>query len=208
MQRSSLLRNLLAALLLAAPATAPARAHDPAEVLARIGTPPDWTTTAPLVAEAFRLAEDRNFSDATDANSTLTRDLIRMLALPGAKPLGRDWQLVAAVGQALPARTILNAYLDRIFLGRRCFGIAAGAQVWFGLPPEALDARQAAFLAALARDPQSPARRPDSLHERTDWVLAQMDKADLLTPADRDRFAAGPLAVPPGGRDCPPVAPG
>lgn len=200
MRGPPLRQPLLAVLALLA---LPAAAQDAASLTDLIGTPPDWVGRAPLVAEAFRQAEHRHFSDATDGNSTLTRDLVRMLVLPEVQRIGDDWRLVPTVGKALPARTILNAYLDRIYLGRRCFGIDDGAHFWFGRPPEALDAHQAALLATIARDPHGIARDPDRIRARTAALAGMLARAGTITADEADRIAAAPLPELAQGPDCP-----
>jgi Transglycosylase len=175
-----------------------------AAAIAELGTPPDWGAQAPLVAGAFVAGTDWSFSEATDNNSLLTRSLTGMLVpLASDRSFLGETRLGAALGQALPATTILNAYLERIWLGRGCFGVAAGAQFYFGREPAALSAAEAALLAALERDPFAD---PERLAARMAAILRGMARASLIDRSEADRLAARGLPDLTLDGDCAPQA--
>lgn len=173
----------LASLLSAVPALAQ-NTPDISNVLARLDAAPRWTAIAPLATEAQRLAEDRDFSEATDGRSMITRLLLAQTPLSDL-PIDRvaaklaEIEAVAAIGATLPAGRILDAYVEGLFLGRGCFGIDPAARAFFGKPAADLTAAEAAVLAALPKSPEPLLKQPDKLAERAAFVLAQMQAAGL-----------------------------
>ena len=105
--------------------------------------------------------------DGDRGASTITQQLVRARLLPAEYVLpGADRYLrkakeliqAARVTQAFPGETgkqrIITAYLNEIFYGHDAYGIAAAAQIYFGVDDLAkLTPSQAALLAGL---PQSP----------------------------------------------------
>ena len=94
--------------------------------------------------------------------STISQQLVKNSFLAQHRTLDRKIQeaiLTWRLEARLQKKQILERYLNIIELGPHVFGIGAAARYWFGLPPQALDLRQAAFLAALTSEPRSMGRR-------------------------------------------------
>ncbi|HET9993122.1 MAG TPA: biosynthetic peptidoglycan transglycosylase, partial [Kofleriaceae bacterium] len=94
--------------------------------------------------------------------STISQQLVKNAFLAQHRTLDRKIQeaiLTWRLEARLAKKQILERYLNIIELGPHVFGIGAAARYWFGLPPQALDLRQAAFLAALTSEPTSMGRR-------------------------------------------------
>ncbi len=97
--------------------------------------------------------------------STLTMQLAGMLdpalARPGAtRTLGQKWdqaQAALALERAWSKPQILEAYLNLASYRGELLGLAAAAQGLFGKTPAGIDAREAAILVALLRNPNARA---------------------------------------------------
>jgi monofunctional biosynthetic peptidoglycan transglycosylase len=81
----------------------------------------------------------------------------------------------------LDKRRILELYLNVIEWGEGIFGCEAAARHYFGLSASALDAQEAARLAAMAPNPRFYERHPDArgLARKIGIVLARMPAAEL-----------------------------
>ncbi|MEP6860647.1 MAG: biosynthetic peptidoglycan transglycosylase [Deltaproteobacteria bacterium] len=94
--------------------------------------------------------------------STISQQLVKNSFLAQHRTLDRKLQeaiLTWRLEARLAKKQILERYLNIIELGPHTFGVGAAARYWFGVPPQALDVRQAAFLAALTSEPKSMGRR-------------------------------------------------
>ncbi|HUR16608.1 MAG TPA: transglycosylase domain-containing protein, partial [Candidatus Limnocylindrales bacterium] len=138
----------------------------------------DPNAIAVAVAESLSGGRERGAS-------TITQQLVRARLLP--QDVVEGDQVVRKIKEILQARNltkafpgedgkqrILTAYLNQIYYGHNAYGIAAAAEVYFGVPDlKLLTPAQAALLAGM---PQSP------------------DTYDLFKWAERD--ATGQLVVP------------
>ncbi len=125
--------------------------------------------------------------------STISQQLIKNAFLTHRRSLDRKLQeaiLTWRLEARLDKKQILERYLNIIELGPRTHGLRAAAGHWFGLSPKELNARQAAFLAALTSEPTTMARRvrrhggldPASA-ERVATVLRAMRRDGVLDDA-------------------------
>jgi len=135
--------------------------------------------------------------------STITQQLARNL-LP--QEIGKEQSLRRKVREALLARRlerrfdkrqILEAYLNFVFLGSGAYGVAAGAEAYFGKPLAALDLGEAALLAGVIQAPSrlDPTQAPAPARARRDEVLARMARAGFIDEAERAAAAAAPLVL-------------
>lgn len=110
----------------------------------------------------------------------------------------RAVQLQARFGR----QGVLDIWLTLAPFGGNLEGIRAGALAWHGVPPEALEAAQAALLVAIPRRPE--ALRPDRYPERAAALRARV----LATGQARGIFdVAEPVAVPTRRMGLPRLAP-
>ncbi len=154
-----------------------------------------------MIATVRALKADVSAGAPVQGASTITQQLTRDLFLDRERTLKRKVQeasLSLKLEQRLSKDEILALYLDRIYLGRGAYGLAAGAQAWFGKPPEALTLAEAATLAALVKAPGalSPERTPQEVRGRVAYVLQGMIEEGWATQAEADAAlrAALPLA--------------
>ena len=136
--------------------------------------------------------------------STITQQLARNLS----PAIGRVRSAERKVREALVARqletrwskaALLEAYLNLIYLGAGAYGVAAGAEAYFGRPLATLTVDEAALLAGLIQAPSrlDPRRDPAAARARRDEVLARMGRSGRLDDAARIAAQARPLGVIP-----------
>jgi penicillin-binding protein 1A len=141
-----------------------------------------------------------------EGGSTLTQQLARDLYLARRTPsLDRKLEeacLAIQLERAWTKTWILELYLNRVFFGRHAYGAWAGADTYFGRPPDRLPLAQAALLAGLPQAPSryDPFRHPDRARERRNEVLAAMREAGSITAAEYRTAARAPLRLRPGRR--------
>ena len=155
-----------------------------------------WDVLPPLVLQAFVLAEDRGFWGNAPGRSTVTRVIGNWYPEPGARP---GLAIAVAISQALEHEEIADWFVNRIFLGQACFGVAGAAQAYFGRDVGALAGEEVAYLAILPKGPAvfHPERAGDKALERRNWLLGEMAEAGLIAPTE----AAAATALPLGVRD-------
>lgn len=123
-------------------------------------------------------------SGATEQGaSTITMQLARN-AFPGLLPARertierklREVRVAREIERSFPKDTILQHYLNTIYLGHGAYGVAAAARVYLGKELPDLTVRDAALLAGLPRAPSliDPYRNPVAALTRRNLVLDRM----------------------------------
>lgn len=133
--------------------------------------------------------------------STLTQQLAKNLFLTPDRTFKRKLQeAMMAVWLELKysKRQILEAYLNRVYLGAGAYGVDAAARRYFGKSARAISLKEAAILAALLKAPSryAPTSDPAAANERADLVLSAMQEEGFIT-ADQQKKAAAVAVVPP-----------
>jgi len=111
--------------------------------------------------------------------STITQQLARNVYLGNERTVTRklrEIMLARRIEGALSKRRIFELYLNLIEWGDGIFGIEAAAQRHFGVSASALDARQAALLAAVIINPRrfDPAQPNRRIERRARMILGRM----------------------------------
>jgi monofunctional biosynthetic peptidoglycan transglycosylase len=111
--------------------------------------------------------------------STISQQLAKNLFLSRARTPWRKGQealITVMLETALDKRRILELYLNLIEWGERTFGAEAAARRHFGVGADALDAAQAARLAAMVPNPRYYERRGATpfLARQTATIRARM----------------------------------
>jgi penicillin-binding protein 1A len=153
-----------------------------------------WDVVPPLVVRAFVLAEDKGFWDRAPGRSTVTRTIGNWYPEPGAGP---GLAVAVAIGQALEGAEIADWFVNRVYLGQRCFGVAGAAGAYFGKDVAALAVQEVAYLAILPKGPAvfHPERAGGKAVERRNWLLGQMAEAGLIAPDEARAAMDLPLGV-------------
>lgn len=104
----------------------------------------------------------------------------------------------------MPARSLLELYLNRVYLGRAqgvpVYGLYYGAQEYFGRSPSELTLGQAATLAGLLLTPQieEPRVQIGAVGARRNEILLGLLRGELITPAEFEAALAEPLGFQQG----------
>lgn len=132
--------------------------------------------------------------------STITQQVARNFFLSPSKTLERKLKevlLALQIERRLSKAQILELYMNQIYLGRRAYGFAAAAQVYFGKPLSALSIAESAMLAGLPQNPSyaNPVTNFARARARQALVLARMEQIGLITPDERTAALAETLAI-------------
>jgi monofunctional biosynthetic peptidoglycan transglycosylase len=136
--------------------------------------------------EGIQVALDKNIRKGriVAGGSTISQQLAKNLFLSAERSWwrkGEEALLTVMLEAMLDKRRILELYLNVIEWGDGIFGCEAAARHYFGIGASALDAQQAARLAAMAPNPRFYERHPDArgLARKIGIVLARMPAAEL-----------------------------
>jgi hypothetical protein len=136
--------------------------------------------------------------------STISQQLVRMTILTPEKTLGRKINeiLLAIVADALYSKkTILQAYLNRIYLGHwgalPIKGVAEAARNLFGKNLSELDAGECALIAATIRAPNviNPYKHPERALGRRNTILGLLLKAGRISRDEHDEAVNSPVKM-------------
>ena len=175
---------------------------------------------SPLLTQLLVAVEDRRFASepgidprailraawqwaraghVVSGGSTLTMQVAKLLdPRPRSLP-AKALEAARAVGLArrLPADRILGLWLSLAPFGGNLVGVEAASWAYFGKPPGALRAAEAALLVALPRRPEAlrPDRHPVAARRVRDRILRLAEQRGLLTPADTEAALAEPVPM-------------
>ena len=109
----------------------------------------------------------------------------------------RELKLAIAYEEKHTKKEILERYLNLAYFGDGAYGISAAASHYFSKAPSELNARQAATLAGLVKNPVDfdPNVYPEKALQRRNTVLAVMERLGKITPAVSRRYQASALGL-------------
>jgi penicillin-binding protein 1A len=109
----------------------------------------------------------------------------------------------AALENSLGKQRILEAYLNRLYLGDGAYGVDTAARTYFGISARQMSLPQAAMLAALTRAPSvfSPRRDLAMAQRRAARVLQAMAEMGVITAPQAAFAMAHPAVVVPRPAD-------
>jgi len=144
--------------------------------------------------------------------STITQQVARNFYLSSERSYIRkifEVLLALRIEESLSKEQILEIYINHIFLGRRSYGFAAAAQIYYGRALNELTPAQAAMLAGLPKAPSefNPIVNPRRARIRQLYVLGRMRALGYLTEPEYLAAVAEPPTVRAGGLDTPLHAP-
>ncbi len=190
------------------------------QVIAQIGEqrriPVTFEQIPPMVRQAFIAAEDDRFFEHSgfdyqgilrsimvnllpgyrlEGASTITQQTAKNLFLTNDRTWRRKGQemfLTYRIEQEFSKEEILGLYLNVIHFGKRAYGVAAAADLYFS---KTLDQLTLAEAATLARVPQAPSRlnpinNPTAAAQRRTYVLRRMRELGFIDATTERRAAA------------------
>jgi len=187
----------------------------------RWGEPLALEEMSPRLAEAVVAVEDRRFwqhpgfdpigiaralvrniqaGRVVEGGSTISQQLAKLAFLSHERTLSRKIK-EALYTLWLEARfdktTILEAYLNRVYLGSGAYGVDAAARRYFDRSARDVTLAEAAMLAGLIRAPSryAPTRDLELARDRAGVVLASMVEAGFITAEEARRARAAPASL-------------
>ena len=147
-----------------------------------------------MVDNVFRFASGRRMRGA----STITQQVVKNLVVGDERALARKIREAILAGRLEDVRSkeeILEIYLNEIYFGAGAHGIAEAAQRYFGKLVEELAPEEAAYLAALPKQPNNlhPIDDHDRALDRRNYVLGRMLEDGYITQAQYDDAVDAPL---------------
>jgi len=132
--------------------------------------------------------------------STITMQLARNCYELGGKTLDRK-VLEMAVARRIEGKyskdEILTAYLNRIYFGQQCYGIAQAADLYFGKKVADLTLAECATLAGIIYGPNdfSPIKHPEEAKKVRDIVLGLLKNEGKITEVQYQAALAEPIVT-------------
>jgi len=133
----------------------------------------------------------RGIGGPLQGGSTITQQVAKNFKLDASQNIARkvrEMVLARRIEQAFTKDEILELYLNEIYLGRRAYGVAAAALLYFAKPLDELTLSEVAYLAAVPRAPNNyhPVRNKDRAISRRNWVLDRMVANGYIDEAEAE----------------------
>lgn len=195
------------------------------KLMAEFGEKRREPVTLPQVPEAmimaFLAAEDDNFErhpgidpfglaraafelvstgSIQSGGSTITMQVARNYFLSREQTFVRKFKeilLALEIEKALSKDEILELYLNKIYLGKRAYGVAAAARIYYGRDLDELTLAQSAMIAGLPKAPSrfNPINNPDRALIRRDWILGRMLSLGYIDQAQHNQAIQTPITA-------------
>lgn len=132
--------------------------------------------------------------------STITMQVARNFFLSREKTYTRKLNeilLSLKIERELSKEEILELYLNKIYLGKRAYGAAAAAQIYYGMELEKLTLPQLAMIAGLPKAPSTynPIINPERATLRRNYVLRRMRELDYISDEEYQAAVAAPVTA-------------
>ena len=142
-------------------------------------------------------AKARSFKEGA---STISQQLIKNTHLSQEKTLKRklcEWKLTRQLENTYTKEEILTLYLNTIYFGHSCFGIASASNFYFDKQPQDLTIAESAMLAGMIKAPNhySPFKNAEKCYTRRACVLRLMRKNGSISPEEEQTANNVPLPV-------------
>lgn len=137
--------------------------------------------------------------------STLTQQLAKQLFHgEGSKFLPfrivqkiKEWIIAIRLERQYTKNEILAMYCNVYDFGNYSVGVSSAAQTYFSKDPKDLSMDESAILVGMFKNSglYNPVRNPEGVKNRRNVVLSQMEKAKMITTAEKVRLQALPIAL-------------
>lgn len=132
--------------------------------------------------------------------STITMQVARNFFLSREKSFLRKFNeifLALKIERSLTKNQILELYINKIYLGKRAYGVQAAANIYYGKSINELSLSQYAMIAGLPKAPSSynPINNPKRAKIRRDWIIGRMLKLKSITKEEFHRAVMDPISA-------------
>lgn len=182
----------------------------------KLSLPVEYNQIPEKFIQAFLAAEDATFfehsgisfkslgrafsesitgSDVQTGGSTITMQVAKNYYLTPDRTLRRkitEIFLARYIEENLSKEEILTLYVNKIFLGKNAYGIAAAAEIYYGKKLDQLTIAEIAMLAGLPKAPSkfNPVNNPERALERRNWIIGRMLHLGYINQAQHDQAIA------------------
>lgn len=190
-----------------------------AEYGGKLSIPVEYKNIPPKFIHAFLAAEDSSFfehngvsfkglgralseslrgADTQTGGSTITMQVAKNYYLTPERTLKRKLTeifLARKIEQNLSKPEILSLYVNKIFLGKNAYGIAAAAKIYYNKSIHQLTTAEMAMIAGLPKAPSrfNPVVNPDRALERRNWILGRMLQLGYIPQSEYQKAVAEPI---------------
>ncbi len=132
--------------------------------------------------------------------STITMQVARNFFLTRKKTYGRKIKeilLALKIDKELSKNKVLELYLNKVYFGKRAYGVAAAAKVYYGKTLDQLTLPQMAMIAGLPQAPSAnnPLNNPARALNRRNHVLRRMLEVGFLDQTSYQQAVQTPLTA-------------
>jgi len=187
----------------------------------KIRTPISISETPKQLINAFISAEDANFyshygvdfrgltraviqlaltGKKKQGGSTITMQVARNFLLSNEKTYTRKFKeiiLSFQIEQEYTKNEILELYLNKIYLGKRSYGVAAAADIYYDRPLPELSLAELSMIAGLPKAPSSynPIANPERALLRRNYVLKRMLDLHYINQQEYNTAHLAPISA-------------
>ncbi|QPF38204.1 penicillin-binding protein PBP1a [Acinetobacter sp. TTH0-4] len=185
----------------------------------KLSVPVDYQQIPKPFISAFLAAEDSSFfehsgisfkglgravsetitgSSVQTGGSTITMQVAKNYYLSPERTLKRKLTeifLARKIEQNLSKEEILTLYVNKIFLGKNAYGIAAAAKIYYNKSLDDLSIAQMAMISGLPKAPSkyNPVVNPTRALERRNWILGRMLQLGYINQSQYQKAIAEPV---------------
>lgn len=146
----------------------------------------------------FRTASATFKDKGKTGGSTITQQLIKNLTSENKRTLNRKfYEILMALNleKNISKETILEAYMNTIYMSHGCYGVQTASEVYFGKNVEELSLAECAALAAITNRPSEydPLLHPENTRKRQLSCLEKMLDEGMITQEEKDEAEAQEL---------------
>lgn len=132
--------------------------------------------------------------------STITMQVARNFFLSRKQTFTRKFNeilLALEIEHELSKEEILELYANKIYLGKRAYGVQAAANIYYGKDVNELNLAQLAMIAGLPKAPTAynPVNNPDRALVRRDWILGRMHDLGYIDEIQFQNALAEPVTA-------------
>ena len=144
------------------------------------------------------VSESITGSDVQTGGSTITMQVAKNYYLTPERTLKRKLTevfLARKIEQNLSKEEILTLYVNKIFLGKNAYGIAAAAKIYYNKSLQDLSLAQMAMISGLPKAPSkyNPVANPKRALERRNWILGRMLQLGYINQSEYQEAIAEPI---------------
>ncbi len=156
------------------------------------------------ITSLFRAITDntarKNWTRKPAGGSTITQQIAKNLLVGNARTITRKIReaiMAFRIEAVIPKDKILEFYLNQLYLGKGCYGIAEACDYYFGKKLDQIEPHEAAFLASLPSAPMVYINKKNSLKllRKRNAILNQMHEMGYIDKTQFKKYFNKPIKI-------------